>query len=256
MLPGFDEALLEKANTKPTVLTYASEEIIVRQGEPATKFYILLEGDVEVFQDFPDQPTRLLNRLSRGDYFGEVGLLRGGKRTATVRVTKNSEVKVMVIEEELFQLFVNNSELTSNDVVRRLHQRVMTSHLSKALPNVDPSEIVAIASQSKGSQYKANSIIVQQGEFGDRVYLILEGEVEVFVIDQGESRTIQLKSGEYFGNVQFSSGQNYPVNLRAIACTDVELMAIHRDSFCNLILKSNTNSDIVAAALHHQFLNL
>ncbi|WP_242048431.1 MULTISPECIES: cyclic nucleotide-binding domain-containing protein [Nostocaceae] len=255
MLPGFDEALLEKANTKPTVLTYASEEIIVRQGEPATKFYILLEGDVEVFQDFPDQPTRLLNRLSRGDYFGEVGLLRGGKRTATVRVTKNSEVKVMVIEEELFQLFVNNSELTSNDVVRRLHQRVMTSHLSKALPNVDPSEIVAIASQSKGSQYKANSIIVQQGEFGDRVYLILEGEVEVSVIDQGESRTIQLKSGEHFGNVQFSDAQNYAVYLRAIACTDVELMAINRDSFCNLILKSNTNSDIVAAALHHQFLN-
>ncbi len=92
----------------------------------------------------------------------------------------------MVIEEELFQLFVNNSELTSNDVVRRLHQRVMTSHLSKALPNVDPSEIVAIASQSKGSQYKANSIIVQQGEFGDRVYLILEGEVEISVIDQGD----------------------------------------------------------------------
>ncbi|MBD2593643.1 cyclic nucleotide-binding domain-containing protein [Nostoc spongiaeforme FACHB-130] len=256
MLPGFDETLLEKANTKPTVLTYASEEIIVRQGEPATKFYILLEGDVEVFQDFPDQPTRLLNRLSRGDYFGEVGLLRGGKRTATVRVTKNSEVKVMVIEEELFQLFVNNSELTSNDVVRRLHQRVMTSHLSKALPNVDPSEIVAIASQSKGSQYKANSIIVQQGEFGDRVYLILEGEVEISVIDQGESRTIQLKSGEHFGNVQFSDGQNYPVYLRAIACTDVELMAINRDSFCSLILKSNTNSDIVASVLHHQFLNL
>ncbi|WP_236145217.1 cyclic nucleotide-binding domain-containing protein [Nostoc sp. CMAA1605] len=53
-------------------MTYASEEIIVRQGEPATKFYILLEGDVEVFQDFPDQPTRLLNRLSRGDYLGKL----------------------------------------------------------------------------------------------------------------------------------------------------------------------------------------
>nr|WP_276752328.1 cyclic nucleotide-binding domain-containing protein [Chlorogloeopsis fritschii] len=252
MLPGFKEASLEKATTTPTVLTYQSEEIIVHQGEPASKFYIILEGEVEIIQEFADQPPRLLNHLSRGDYFGEVGLLRGGQRTATVRVAKNSEVKVMVIEEELFQLLLTNSELTNADIVRRLHQRVMTNHLSKALPKVDPSQIVAIASQAKVIKYKANSIIVQQGELAEQIYLILEGEVEVFVSDRPSSK---LKPGEYFGNTQLIDGQNYPFTVRAAANTDVEVMVINRESFCSLILKSNTNQDIVASVLRHQLMN-
>ncbi|WP_235083154.1 cyclic nucleotide-binding domain-containing protein [Chlorogloeopsis fritschii PCC 9212] len=252
MLPGFNEASLEKATTTPTVLTYQSEEIIVHQGEPASKFYIILEGEVEIIQEFADQPPRLLNHLSRGDYFGEVGLLRGGQRTATVRVAKNSEVKVMVIEEELFQLLLTNSELTNADIVRRLHQRVMTNHLSKALPKVDPFQIVAIASQAKVIKYKANSIIVQKGELADQIYLILEGEAEVFVSDR---RSSKLKSGEYFGNAQLIDGQNYPFTVKAAANTDVEVMVIDRESFCSLILKSNTNQDIVASVLRHQLMN-
>ncbi|RUR85719.1 hypothetical protein PCC6912_05440 [Chlorogloeopsis fritschii PCC 6912] len=252
VLPGFNEASLEKATTTPTVLTYQSEEIIVHQGEPASKFYIILEGEVEIIQEFADQPPRLLNHLSRGDYFGEVGLLRGGQRTATVRVAKNSEVKVMVIEEELFQLLLTNSELTNADIVRRLHQRVMTNHLSKALPKVDPFQIVAIASQAKVIKYKANSIIVQKGELADQIYLILEGEAEVFVSDR---RSSKLKSGEYFGNAQLIDGQNYPFTVKAAANTDVEVMVIDRESFCSLILKSNTNQDIVASVLRHQLMN-
>ncbi|MCC5644390.1 cyclic nucleotide-binding domain-containing protein [Nostoc sp. CHAB 5824] len=255
MLPGFDEALLEKATTKPIVLTYESEEVIFHQGEPASKFYILLEGEVEILQEFPDEPPRLLNHLSRGDYFGEVGLLRGGKRTATVRVARNSEVKVMVIEEELFQLFLGNSELTKADIVRRLHQRVMTSHLSNALPNVDPSEIIAVASQAKVIRYGANSTIVQQGEVAEKFYLILEGEAKVSVQDlHHELTSYTLKSGEYFGNAQLVDGQNYPFTVRA-ELTEVEVMVIDRESFCSLILKSNTNQDIVASVLRHRLMS-
>ncbi|RCJ26977.1 cyclic nucleotide-binding protein [Nostoc minutum NIES-26] len=256
VLPGFDDALLEKATTKPTLLTYESEEVIVHQGEPASKFYILLEGEVEIFQESPDEPPRLINHLSRGDYFGEVGLLRGGKRTATVRVAKNSEVKVMVIEEELFQLFLGNSELTKADIVRRLHQRVMTSHLSNALPNVDPSQIIAVASQAKAIRYGANSTIVKQGEVADKFYLILEGEAEVFVGDRhNELASSQMKAGEYFGNAQLVDGQKYPFTIRAGANTDIEVMVIDRESFCSLILKSNTNQDVVASVLRHRLMN-
>ncbi|MCF2150409.1 DevA-like, part of ABC transporter [Desmonostoc muscorum LEGE 12446] len=255
VLPGFDEALLEKVATKPIVLTYQSEEVIVRQGEPATKFYILLEGEVEILQEFPDELPRLLNHLSRGDYFGEVGLLRDGKRTATVRVTRNSEVKVMVIEEELFRLFLSNSELTKADIVRRLHQRVMTIHLSNALPNVDPSEIVAVATQAKVIRYGANSIIVQQGEVADKFYLILEGEVEALVGDRHDEFTsCTLQSGEYFGNAQLVNGENYPFTVRA-GLSEVEMMIIDRESFCSLIFKSNTNQETVASVLRQRLMN-
>ncbi|MBE8966106.1 cyclic nucleotide-binding domain-containing protein [Nostocales cyanobacterium LEGE 12452] len=255
VLPGFDEALLEKATTKPIVLTYESEQAIVRQGERADKFYILLEGEVEIIQELPDEPHRVINHLNRGDYFGEVGLLRDGKRTATVRVARNSEVKVMVIDEELFRLFLGNSELTKADIVRRLHQRVMTSHLSNALPNVNPSEILAVAAQAKVIRYGANSIIVQEGEVAEKFYLILEGELEALMSDRDDEFTsCKLKPGEYFGNAQLVNGENYPFTVRA-GLTEVEVMVIDRESFCSLILKSNTNQAIVASVLRHRLMN-
>ncbi|MDZ8185592.1 MAG: cyclic nucleotide-binding domain-containing protein [Nostoc sp. ChiSLP02] len=251
VLPGFDEGLLQKAGTKPTVLTYQSEEIIVRQGDPATKFYILLEGEVDIFQESPHEPPRLINHLSRGSYFGEVGLLLDGKRSATVSVAKDSEVKVMVIEEELFRLFLGNSELTKADIARRLHHRVMTSHLSNALPNVEPSEIVAVASQAKAIRYGANSIIVKEGQVAEKFYLILQGEVEVLA---SELTSSILKTGDYFGNPQLVNGESYPFTIRA-GNTEVELMIIERESFCNLIFKSNTNQETVASVLRQRLMN-
>ncbi|HLP87480.1 MAG TPA: cyclic nucleotide-binding domain-containing protein [Nostocaceae cyanobacterium] len=220
---------------QPTVLTYQSEEVIVQQGDPANKFYILLEGEVNIMQESADQPPRLINHLKRGDYFGEVGLLQGGKRTATVRVVKDSEVKVMVIEEEMFQNFLSSSDLTNSDVVRRVHQRLFSSYLSKALPNIETYQIRAIASQAKVIRYGANSTIVQQGTLADKFYLILAGTAEVLVSDGNNSTSYQIKTGDYFGNTQLIDGEEYPFTVRVGAKADADLMVLDRETFCSVI---------------------
>jgi ABC exporter DevA family ATP-binding subunit len=234
-LPGFDDTLLGKNLNKPTVLNYQSEEIIIKQGDLANRFYILLEGELDIFQDFPDQPSRLINHLKRGDYFGEVGLLQGGKRTATVRVAKDSEAKVMVIEEETFHQILTSSNLTTADIVHHLHQRMLTSYLSQVFPNVDQSQIIATASQGQVIRYGANSTIVQQGTPANRFYLILKGEAEVFVSASSNSKSYQIKTGDYFGDAQLVNGQNYPFTVRAGEKTDVEVLVIDREIFCSLI---------------------
>lgn len=234
-LPGFNESALMQTVNQPTVLTYQSEEVIVQQGDPANKFYILLEGEVNIMQESADQPPRLINHLKRGDYFGEVGLLQGGKRTATVRVVKDSEVKVMVIEEEMFQNFLSSSDLTNSDVVRRVHQRLFSSYLSKALPNIETYQIRAIASQAKVIRYGANSTIVQQGTLADKFYLILAGTAEVLVSDGNNSTSYQIKTGDYFGNTQLIDGEEYPFTVRVGAKADADLMVLDRETFCSVI---------------------
>lgn len=255
-LPGFDEVLLEQSASKPTVLTYESEEIIVRQGEPASKFYVILEGIVEIYQEFPDQPSRRLNVLKRGDYFGEVGLLRGGKRTATVRAACDSEVKVLVIEEELFQLLIAKSELTSTDIIRRLRQRVMTVHLASALPKVDPAHMIEVVSKAKIIRYGPNSTIVRQGEPADKFYLIFEGEAIVSVLHpNNESAHYKIKAGDYFGHTELVDEEDYAFTVQTGPDADIEVMALDRESFCSLILKSHTNQNIVASVIRHRLMN-
>lgn len=50
-----------------------------REGEFAYKFYVVLDGDVEVQRNFEH-----IARLGPGDFFGETGLLRGERRSARV----------------------------------------------------------------------------------------------------------------------------------------------------------------------------
>ena len=53
---------------------------IVREGDIGDTFYVILEGEAKV----TSKSGRVVNRLRPGDFFGEISLLDGGPRTATV----------------------------------------------------------------------------------------------------------------------------------------------------------------------------
>ena len=53
----------------------------------ADDFFIISSGNADVWFRGPDGETRKVNSLGPGDYFGEIGLLEGIPRTATVRTT-------------------------------------------------------------------------------------------------------------------------------------------------------------------------
>jgi len=61
-------------------------EVLVREGDPADRFFIIAKGKVEIFRKGPTQDI-VRTVLGPGAYFGEIGLLRGGVRTASARAT-------------------------------------------------------------------------------------------------------------------------------------------------------------------------
>jgi CRP-like cAMP-binding protein/Pyruvate/2-oxoacid:ferredoxin oxidoreductase delta subunit len=66
-------------------------EVILRQGEPADGFYLIRIGFVKILQDFPGGEL-VSAYLSRGDCFGEIGLLGGVVRTATAAALDHVEM--------------------------------------------------------------------------------------------------------------------------------------------------------------------
>lgn len=65
------------------------------------------------------------------------------------------------------------------------------------------NDIVTIANQFEPEYYPINAIIVNQGDYGDKVYFIIEGSVEIFIIDkEGKENVLTiLNSGNYFGEL-------------------------------------------------------
>src|SRR5882757_8413615 len=69
--------------------THQKGEYIRREGEEGDTFHIILDGELEVFAG-QDESIRVLSILNKSDFFGELALLQGGQRTASVMVSRRA----------------------------------------------------------------------------------------------------------------------------------------------------------------------
>jgi ENTS family enterobactin (siderophore) exporter len=84
LFAGVPAARLEGALRQLRARPVAAGEVVVRQGDPADTFYIIEAGEFVVSQVDDDGAERELRRLGPDAVFGELGLLHGSPRTATV----------------------------------------------------------------------------------------------------------------------------------------------------------------------------
>ncbi|MCB9831504.1 MAG: FAD-dependent oxidoreductase [Planctomycetes bacterium] len=74
---------------------YRAGDLIFAQGDPATDFYVLEKGEVDVLRRDASGAETKLARLGPGDFFGEMALLTNNPRNADVRAATDVEVVVM-----------------------------------------------------------------------------------------------------------------------------------------------------------------
>lgn len=73
--------------------TFIPGEAIIRQGDPGAGLFVIIEGSVEVtFRERPSRPEISFNTLGKGDFFGEMSLIDGYPRSATVTALEETQV--------------------------------------------------------------------------------------------------------------------------------------------------------------------
>jgi small-conductance mechanosensitive channel/CRP-like cAMP-binding protein len=112
---------------------YGPGEAVICQGEAGEELFIIKQGEVVVSLENPGKPAVEVARMGRGEFFGEMSLLTGEPRSATVRTVKPSELLIVgkaafgsVLEE-----FPELVEHVSRIVARR--QAVLKSKSSQAV---------------------------------------------------------------------------------------------------------------------------
>jgi CRP-like cAMP-binding protein len=83
------------------VRLYAKGEVIVARGDAAGEMYIIDRGEVVVELPREDRSAREIARLGSGKFFGEMGLMTGEQRSATVRAS--AECELLVVSHAAFQ---------------------------------------------------------------------------------------------------------------------------------------------------------
>jgi small-conductance mechanosensitive channel len=91
------------------VRVYAPGEAIVRIGQEGNSMFVIMRGAVEV-QLPQGKGVKVLNKLRENDFFGEMSLLTGEPRTATVVAVEETEV-LQIRKEAMKPIFEANPEL-------------------------------------------------------------------------------------------------------------------------------------------------
>jgi len=101
-------------------LHYAAHERLIVEGEPGDSFFVIDRGEVEVSKRFGGR-ERSLARLMEGQFFGEMALLTGEPRSATV--TAFSDVDVFTIDKAGFLDVLLKNPKIADDVSTILSER-------------------------------------------------------------------------------------------------------------------------------------
>jgi hypothetical protein len=103
-------------------------EILFRAGEPGDALYIVARGKVEVLTDVPvgaQASDVVIAVLGEGNAFGEMALLSGGPRTATIRTVEDTEL--LEIRKEDFQRLVAKDRQLAETVKHISHERAIST---------------------------------------------------------------------------------------------------------------------------------
>ncbi|MGH2933608.1 MAG: cyclic nucleotide-binding domain-containing protein [Gaiellaceae bacterium] len=103
-------------------------DVVVRQGAPADKFFIIVDGEVDVLHEQQGE-TRRVATLGKGQFFGEMAVLRDTPRTATVQATRPTTLFAM--DRDAFRGLVAQSMGTTRDfdqVIERRLDEIRGSH--------------------------------------------------------------------------------------------------------------------------------
>ncbi|HEV8671966.1 MAG TPA: FAD-dependent oxidoreductase [Candidatus Limnocylindria bacterium] len=109
------EAVAQTAS-RMRIFTFPPGAVVMREGEPSDRFYVIAKGEALVVQHDGKGGERVLGTLHPGDYFGEVGILSGHTRNATVRA--KTSLEVMALDATAFRSLMASSQATSDEVTR------------------------------------------------------------------------------------------------------------------------------------------
>ena len=99
----------EKLARGSTARVFAPGEAIVRMGAEGNSMFVIIRGAVNV-QIIENGNPRIINKLGDNDFFGEMSLLTGQPRTATVVASEETEV-LRITKSALKPIFESNPEL-------------------------------------------------------------------------------------------------------------------------------------------------
>jgi CRP-like cAMP-binding protein len=217
-----------------------------------SRMYVLVLGEIEM-----QAQGKVIGSVRPGEVFGEMAVIAGAARTATA-VAKTQTTVIGLDDKQfvaglqqkpefaLMLMSIMNNRLRST--ISRLRASGSLQHgTASEAPTFDKKLLQGLVRLMQGqdpARYDAGKTIMQEGQAGALMYIVLEGRVAITIKGALVSKA---SAGGIFGEMALVDQS--PRAATAVAETDCQLLAINRPTFLNLIKTSPAFGSALLAGL-------
>ena len=201
-------------------------EIIFERNDPGASLFAIADGSVLVEVD-PKDPSKTVS-IPQGSIVGEVGLISGRKRGATVR-TAQGAIVIEIPRSAALKLMATNSA-AKREITRISTQR----QLLQMFRDVSPDDLADVLKTAEIEEIRAGQTIIKEGDQGYDIYIIRQGSMCVEKDVAGKPVFLSyLPAGSYVGEMALIEGGRRTATVKAAIKSEV--IKLDGDAFRDLL---------------------
>lgn len=212
------------------VHSFVAGDIVFEENDFTDTFFNVISGSVEI-----QLPNGRALELAQGQFFGEIGLLSGRRRTATVKM-KNAGLILETPRKQMLKL------LASVDSVKRSIDRkfLMNALATSIFPDVDLDTLADVATAAQTKIFKKGEVLFRQGDPGTHLYVIRKGSVKVSIKNSEGLDITQtyVPAGKYVGEMALFGEEAKPRSATVTAAVACETIVMEKGDFQHVLNKS------------------
>ncbi|MCX5851337.1 MAG: cyclic nucleotide-binding and patatin-like phospholipase domain-containing protein [Deltaproteobacteria bacterium] len=181
-----DEDILREFSEDLELVDLKKGDTLFRQGDHGNDMYIVMRGRLEVSIIKKNFAETVVGYVEPGMPVGEMQILAGAKRSATVYAVQDTEL--VKIPKSTFQRIVSRFPEVLHHIAHIIRERLRHNQLfiilSHFLGSSDEETLRAIENRGEWIHLHQNQLLFRQGEQGDGFYILISGRLRIVVEDQ------------------------------------------------------------------------
>jgi len=214
---GIEQLLRQHLGERCREVALARGEALFAQGDPADAIYLVTEGRLAVDQDCGDGTQMTVAHMRAGDLVGELGILTGGTRTASVAAEMPSRL-LRLGREDVEALLASAPAIAARlaDLARqRVHRSQLADALCRLLGRVEPGLFEEVERSVSYVPLRGGEVLMREGESDRSLYILLSGRLRV-TRPSATPEQAEVGPGESVGEIALLTGEPRTAKVRAL----------------------------------------
>ncbi len=254
VLAHFSDHQIDLLTTCASRIHYPRDTLVLKEGENSREIYFVDVGEIQIRRNTP-YGCYSLAQLKAGDVFGETSFVDDKARSGDALIVTDStllpishaSLATLIGQDQKFTLAIywavwkslSKKLRKTNDALAEFFSQAESKVAEKSISRagtdgeicvgigakrelfreqpLSPMEINFLATLSKEEEFSSNEYIFRDGEGGDRMFVVLEGQVMISkqIVGADEEALAFLERGDYFGEMALIDRQPRSADAKA-----------------------------------------